>query len=77
MNEQTQQPTPKPCPECGGERIHTKYTKQYPAVEIKLTTLLGLLKPSSTINALTCLTCGYTMLYAAQPDKLRPYNYKK
>ncbi len=76
MNAQMQRPTPKPCPECGGERVFTKYTKQYPNVEIKLTQP-GLFMNTSTIDALTCLTCGYTTLYATQPNKLRPYKNKK
>ena len=82
MNEQTQRPTPKPCPECGGERTFVKYNKQYPNSEIKLVQLhseYGFLvdSGSSTIGALTCLTCGYTTFYATHPDKLRPYKYKK
>ena len=82
MNEQTQRPTPKPCPECGGERIFTKYNKQYLNREIKLVqphSAYGLFLDmnSSAIDALTCLSCGYTTLYATQPEKLRPYKYNK
>ncbi len=80
MNAQMQRPTPKPCPECGGERTFVKYNKQYPNTEIKLVqphSAYGLLMNTSTIDALTCLTCGYTTLYATQPDKLRPYKNKK
>ena len=82
MNEQPQEPSLKPCPECGGERTRTKYNKQYLNSEIKLVqphNAYGFLMNlgSSTIDALTCLSCGYTTLYATQPNKLRPYKYNK
>jgi len=75
MNEQQQDPSLRPCPECGGQRTFTKYTKQYPNVEIKLKRP-GLFMNTSPIDALTCLTCGYTTFYATHPENLRPYNYK-
>ena len=82
MSDQTQRPLPKPCPECGGERTFTKYNKQYLNREIKLvqpSSAYGFLMDmnSSPLDALTCLSCGYTTFYAARPDKLRPYKYTK
>ena len=80
MDDQTQKPISKPCPECGGERTFVKYGKVYPREEIRLVqphSAYGFFMNTSSIDALTCLTCGYTTLYATQPDRLKPYKGKK
>jgi len=60
---------PKPCPECGGERIEAEHEGQLTRrVSLKPDIWHGQYKSkSSYVKALVCTACGYTVLYAKNP----------
>jgi len=79
MNEEQTQPIiSKPCPECGGQRVQVSLSTISPAVLLQVTqqkrktSLSDRHANQSYLAALTCTTCGYTILYAVQPSNLLP-----
>lgn len=63
---QTQQ---KSCPECGGERILAAGTPTMGVYNAQIKRWFGV--PTSPLNALVCVDCGYTVFYARNPSQLR------
>ncbi|MBV9689126.1 MAG: hypothetical protein JO202_05375 [Ktedonobacteraceae bacterium] len=64
---------PKPCPECGGERVEAHCTYQLVQVNIPTEKLRRYSLPNlghSPVSALVCVNCGYTTFYAQHPDRL-------
>ncbi|EFH90929.1 conserved hypothetical protein [Ktedonobacter racemifer DSM 44963] len=71
-----QQSKTKPCPECGEERVwvnakaRERLLLEQPQ---RFVPFLSLEKKNwSYIRALTCTFCGYTVLYANDPNDLIP-----
>lgn len=62
-------PTPKPCPECGGDRIPADVWGNTALLVSDPTKLLGY--QTVRLRAVVCTQCGYTRFYATQPEKLR------
>jgi predicted nucleic-acid-binding Zn-ribbon protein len=67
------------CPECGGERvwvlveIQTQYIATFKLKQPRRSVpFFRRHENSSEAQALTCLNCGYTALYATEPQKLIP-----
>jgi predicted nucleic-acid-binding Zn-ribbon protein len=69
MNEVIEQATNKPCPECGGQRVATQTT----STGVFIST--GMMSGTMTVPV-CCTNCGYTTLYAAEPDKVRNHYLK-
>ncbi|MBV9019857.1 MAG: hypothetical protein JOZ71_04015 [Ktedonobacteraceae bacterium] len=66
-------PTTLPCPECGGERVEANCTYQLVQVHIPMEKLRRYSLPNlghSSVSALVCIDCGYTMFYAQHPRQL-------
>ncbi len=63
MNEATQPQRPAPCPICEGERVFTQCA-------IHMSLMTGTFD-SVPLNAIACTYCGYTRLFADNPQKLR------
>ena len=71
MNDQTQPPPTKPCPECGGERVTVQLSTVLQAAKERIAVgFFSSQSKTSYLYALTCTTCGYTALYAEQPGNL-------
>ncbi|GER89092.1 hypothetical protein KDW_32540 [Dictyobacter vulcani] len=71
MNETQPQPSLRPCPECGGERIQVKVVR--PGIVVftlpKIKKFISF--PESTVLIpVVCKNCGYAAFYAADPSKL-------
>ncbi len=66
MNKAIEQAANKPCPECGGQRVVARVS----ARGVFIST--GILSSTITIPV-SCTNCGYTTLYAADPDKVRKH----
>lgn len=69
MDELARQPQPKPCPECGGERIPAKGTPTMAVFNAQVKRLFGV--PTSALDALVCTRCGYITFYARNPAQLK------
>ncbi len=76
---------PKPCPECGGQRVRTtlninpfvgmeqnELQLRQPKRVIGLGGLFSGQSNKSEVATVSCINCGYTTLYAAQPGNLIP-----
>jgi len=65
MTDETQSESLTPCPECGGQRV-----------DVPCTGYMGL-QPSwnsvTRLQAVACTVCGYTALYAQEPQKLQRF----
>lgn len=61
-------PSKKPCPDCGGERVFTQLQTGYGAAW--LTRIIQRKTVKVETHTLTCTICGYTSLYAKDPQKL-------
>ena len=78
MNEQTQSESLLPCPECGGRRVQVSISTTTPGNLLQATQLkrktgwFSSKSNQSYLNALTCISCGYTSLHATQPSNLIP-----
>ncbi len=71
MNDQTQPPPTKPCPECGGERVPVQLSTILQASPQRISVDFFSSQPkTSYLSTLTCTTCGYTALYAEEPSNL-------
>ncbi len=68
MNEQSQTPSSKLCPECGGERVRAQAGPY--AFQLTPEQSNKFFKPSSETVALVCTNCGYMSWYATEPEKL-------
>ena len=60
---QPQSQRPRPCPICGGERVLTRCGGY---MSLAIGTFSGV-----RLNAIACTNCGYTELFAEDPQKLR------
>jgi len=69
LNETPEQTQPKPCPECGGERILADCS---PSMSVRNPTphTFNLLATPAGLKALICTHCGYTALYV-DPSQLK------
>ena len=67
MDNETRFPPLTPCPECGGERVIAPCSE---GVNLVLT-----LFSTVPLQALTCMVCGHTTLYATEPQKLKKLLY--
>jgi len=63
-----------PCPHCGGERVLAVGTPMMSVANRALTTWRGV--PRSNLDAVVCTHCGYTILYARNPSKLKGWWYR-
>ena len=63
MNEGTQQYRPHPCPECGGQRVVVECNAR---MSLSISTFSSIF-----LQAVSCTNCGYTILYAKDPQKLQ------
>ncbi|GCE17828.1 hypothetical protein KDK_16280 [Dictyobacter kobayashii] len=71
MNDKIEQAANRPCPECGGQRVITKYqTSQYNIIST------GILS-GTVVVPVSCVDCGYTALYTDEPDKVRKHYLKQ
>lgn len=69
MSEKNMPYVPPPCPDCGGKRVMSECG---PRMHIRIT-----LFSSTSLQALVCVDCGYTKLYAKEPYKLRSKLFKQ
>ena len=67
MNDEKQPYGFTPCPECGGQRVVAQCAPTM-GVYIQRRWFSSV----SPLMASVCTHCGYTMLYATQPDKVNP-----
>lgn len=67
MQDELQSSNPKPCPECGGERIRARTV---PPVGLTPEPLALFSRPISEMVAIACINCGYTSFYAINPEKI-------
>lgn len=70
-----QPPMIKPCPECGGTRVWTQVKTYYYFKLVqpwRCVSLFSGKSSESNTQAITCLNCGYTALYATEPQNLVP-----
>ncbi len=78
MDEQPHDPSLRPCPECGGQRVQVSISTIAPGNLIQVTqlkrktSLFSSKSNQSYLNALACINCGYTAIYAKQPSNLIP-----
>lgn len=75
MGKQTQQPIPKPCPECGGEHTFVQVATNQGHILIvaqpkRRAGFFSNISNQSHLVAFACTTCGYTTLYATEPRNL-------
>ena len=66
MDEQPQDPSPKPCPECGGQRIEASTTPSVALIQ-PLQSARAFFTGKSNIFSMkvfVCTRCGYTIFYA-------------
>ena len=61
-------PLPTPCPLCQGERFVAESNNN---VTLKGQGKVVVLNNYSTLWALVCQSCGYTLLFAKSPSKIR------
>lgn len=73
MNNSSQPPSPRPCPECGGERVYAEGGR-YMSMAYKRTATspkFALGGPDLGLHALVCTNCGYTTFYVRDPSAFR------
>jgi len=58
---------PRPCPECGGERVHAAMAH---TVQLWPADAMGVRR--TVPRALVCTGCGHTTLYVDDPLAFRP-----
>jgi len=63
MNDTAQPYNTTPCPECGSQRVWSPIGPQ--------TYLMPKLFSYIRLQALVCINCGHTTLYAEEPERLR------
>ena len=63
MNDATQPQRPRPCPICEGERVLTR-------CDARMSLVVGTFD-AVQLQAIACTYCGYTELFAEDPQKLR------
>ena len=67
MQQHQPQPTIAPCPQCGGQRVGMGCASEmYLMRETKFGSY-----PLSEVQAIVCLTCGLTTLYAEDLPKIQ------
>ena len=67
MDNGTRLPPLTPCPECGGERVIAPCSEEACLVLTLFSTV--------SLQAVTCIECGHTTLYATEPQKLKKLLY--
>ncbi|GCE27543.1 hypothetical protein KDA_36040 [Dictyobacter alpinus] len=69
-------PELKPCPECGGARVRVSYSMGVIMLAQfkRSASFLGKKSRTSSTQPVTCTSCGYTVVYATEPNNLIPDN---
>jgi predicted nucleic-acid-binding Zn-ribbon protein len=62
----------RPCPECGGARVHAYIASVPGSLSVANVESGGIFPKFSELRAVVCTNCGYTTFYAKQPEKLVP-----